>query len=123
MPNYWLVCCPPAWLQVAHLPRLASLSLDGCGYSAANLNVLSRLSGSLTHLDIKSGWIPGSLSALTQLRDLRLWDSDTREDDAALSSVLPCFSQLTCLVSVLWDAACAYWADSCPRVSSRFTLT
>lgn len=95
--------CPPGWLQVARLPRLASLRMDNCDYSAASLDALSRLAGSLTHLDISYAPIPGSLFALSQLQSLRLWDCDTPEgDDAVLSTALPHLLQLTRLVSMVW---------------------
>jgi len=71
----------PAWLQLAQLPRLSSLSLRSCGYSAASLGALSSLSGSLTRLDMYYGC--SSLSALTQLRDLRLWEWHGRRRGAA----------------------------------------
>ena len=89
----------PHRLQAAQLPRLASLCLDSCQYSPASLGVLSCLSGSLTHLDIESGYLPGSMSALTQLRDLRLWDCDPHGTDAVLSTALPHLRHLSRLVS------------------------
>ena len=59
-PWHLLLRCAPGWLQVAQLPRLSSLCVDHCDYSAASLAALSRLSGSLTHLDMRDAWIPGS---------------------------------------------------------------
>lgn len=92
----------PAWLQLAQLPRLSSLSLRSCGYSPASLGALSRLSGRLTRLEISNATIPGSLSALTKLRHLRLWGCDTPEgDDAVLSAALTHLRQLKRLVSML----------------------
>ncbi len=87
-----------AWLQVAHLPRLASLATCNCSFSADSLGALSRLSSSLTRLDVDCGTIPSSLAALMQLRDLRLWDCNPGGDDAVLSAALPHLRQLTRLV-------------------------
>ncbi len=100
-----LASAPPPRLQVAQLPRLASLSLDSCQYSPASLGVLSRLNGSLTSLDIESGYLTGSMSALTQLRDLRLWDCDPHGTDAVLSAALPHLRHLSRLVSIYRAAA------------------
>ncbi|PRW20972.1 p53-induced death domain-containing 1 isoform X1 [Chlorella sorokiniana] len=58
--------------QIAQLPKLADLQLDDCGYNSASLSVLSRLSGSLTRLDIGGCRLPSLLAALTQLRCLSL---------------------------------------------------
>lgn len=89
---------PPS-LQVAQLPLLASLCVSACNYSSASVNQLSHLRGSLTRLDIGSGWMPGSLSVVTQLQDLKLRDSYMPQE-GLVSAALPHLSQLTRLVSI-----------------------
>ncbi len=93
----------PVALQVAQLPRLSSLCLDSCSYTPASLGALSRLSGSLTHLQLVGACVPATLSTLTNLQSLSLWDSRPPEegDEAVLSGALPHLRQLSRLVSDL----------------------
>lgn len=105
---------PAVHVQIAQLPRLAHLSLASCNYSAASMAPLTQLSSSLTRLDMEFLPFPATLSSLTGLQHLYLWDC--KLDEAAeqhsvidaINDTLPHFQQLTCLVS-----ACQ--ADTCNR--------
>ncbi|PRW21050.1 receptor 12 [Chlorella sorokiniana] len=58
--------------QFGQLPALQQLDIGDCSYSAASMAPLSSLSGSLTWLELFASAVPDSLSALTQLRYLRV---------------------------------------------------
>lgn len=93
------VCLTSPFVQLTMLPNLQHLKLVA-GYSPASLEALSALSGSLTRLEVSTGSLPPSLSALTRLQQLELicWrDGPTAMLDGALQAL----TQLTCLVS--WD--------------------
>lgn len=105
----WLVAMPS-------LRQLGSLFLADCAYSAVSLGALSRLSGFLTHLHVRDGVIPGSLPALTRLRNLELWEYHTPEGDAAVvSTALPHMKQLTWLVSMRWAVPVVTTSCACPN--------
>lgn len=83
-------------LQIAQLPALQRLKLDRCSYSAASMECLSALSGSLTRLESFQLELPPSLSALTGLRHLDV-EADELDDVGEFDSTLACLRHLTCL--------------------------
>lgn len=84
-------------VQVTQLPALQRLSLEHCFYSAASMEGLSALSGSLTRLKACcEAALPPSLSALTRMQHLDLL---TRQDDTdQVNAALARLQQLTCLI-------------------------
>lgn len=83
------------------MPQLARLAFESCcNYAAASLAPLSRLSGSLTRLDLLDvSSVPAALTSLTRLRHLHC-DLGC-EAGGAFHTSLQHLPQLTFLVSSL----------------------